>query len=192
MNFFHAHDNCSLIGDDDDDDNGEGSSKLKTRECVACNDNKPTAQTYLAPCADAYCGGCLVQLVEDSLVDESLFPPRWRRQEMALSGVRVFLGSELTHRVELKAIEHNTIDKTYCANRTCATFILPTEIIDNCGRCAVCDTQTCTHCKELAHIGNCEQARDDVVVRLAQEQGWRRCFRCQALVELTTGCNHIT
>ena len=111
---------------------------------------------------------------------------------MALSDVRVFLGPELTHRVELKAIEHNTVDKTYCSNRGCPTFILPTDIVNDRGRCAVCSTLTCTRCKERAHEGNCEQARDDVVLQLAEEHGWRRCFGCQALVELNTGCNHIT
>jgi len=192
LNIFKDNDTCSLIGDDEDNDTGEGPSRLPTHECVACSDRKPAVQTYSAPCLDTYCATCLIQLFEDSLVDGSLFPPRCCRQDMAISDVRVFLGPELTHRVELKAIEHNTVDKTYCSNRTCSTFILPTGIIDNRGKCTVCDTETCVRCKEHAHVGNCEQARDDVVLALAQEQGWRRCFGCQAIVELNTGCNHIT
>lgn len=179
-----------LLGDDD---NGGGSSMLGSLNCAACGDNKPASQTYKAPCAHAYCNDCITQLCEDSLRDDSLFPPRCCRRDMALSAFRTLLTPELASRVELKTIEHDTIDKTYCARRDCSTFILPTNILDNRGTCADCATETCTRCKEVAHLGHCEPPGDDTaVLHLAEEQGWRRCFRCRAIVELNLGCNHMT
>lgn len=149
------NDTCSpMSNDDENNDNGEASSGLETRECVACSDSKPAAQTYLAPCEDTYCAACLIKLFENSVMDQSLFPPRCCYQDMVLSDIRVFLGPELGHRVELKMIEHNTVDKTYCSNRTCSTFILPTSITKNYGKCAICNTRPVFAAKDVYTLAN--------------------------------------
>jgi len=193
LNFYDDHDTCSLIGDEADSSNaGKGSSRHAIRECVACNNRFPSHQLYIAPCNDVYCTDCTVRLFEDSLRDESLFPPRCCRQDMTISSVRTILGPALTERFDLKAIEHATPDKTYCHNPVCSRFILPYDIDGDRGTCTDCHAVTCVGCKETAHDGNCEEARDAVFQALREEQGWRDCFRCHAVVELDTGCNHIT
>lgn len=192
LNIFKDNDTCSLVGDDVSITNGEGPSRFGTRECMACNTEKPIRQIYTAPCAHNYCHACVIRLFENSLVDKSLSLPRCCRQDMPLSSVRSRLGPELTQRIELKAIEQNTANKNYCSNKACSAFILPTDVTNDRGRCSACGTETCVQCKEVAHAGNCEQAMDEPVLRLAEEHGWRRCYSCHALVELYTGCNHIT
>ncbi|KAL8754115.1 MAG: hypothetical protein Q9184_005218 [Pyrenodesmia sp. 2 TL-2023] len=82
------------------------SSDLK-RECVACLKTKHGVQ---APCGDHYCRQCTVRLFTDLLQDESLFPVRCCRQDIPLSLVHHFLGSDLARQVEKKAIEKSLID----------------------------------------------------------------------------------
>lgn len=48
----------------------------ETRECIACTDRFPPAALLRSPCSHEYCRECLVGLVQSSLRDESLFPPR--------------------------------------------------------------------------------------------------------------------
>jgi len=176
----------------DTDNAGEGSSRHVFSECVACNDRFPAPQGYTAPCDHVYCTGCTVRLFEDSLRDESLFPPRCCRQEMAIDSVQTILGAALTQRFNLRAIEHATPNKTYCHDPRCSRFILPDNILGHHGVCTECRTVTCVHCKQGAHNGDCEEAADTVFQALTQAQGWRDCYRCHAVVELNFGCNHIT
>jgi len=63
--------------------------------------------------------------------------------------------------------------------------------------CPGCDTKVCLNCKKEAHPGrSCAQAAErrseNVVLDLAGRQGWQRCPQCQAIVERTHGCNHMT
>ncbi|RSL65566.1 hypothetical protein CEP53_003620 [Fusarium sp. AF-6] len=48
----------------------------ETRECIACTDRFPAPALLRSPCSHEYCRECLVGLVQSSLRDESLFPPR--------------------------------------------------------------------------------------------------------------------
>jgi len=185
-------DRASIDHDADTDIASEASSHQVFGQCVACIDRFPASQGYTAPCDHIYCSDCTVRLFEDSLRDESLFPPRCCRQEMVIDSVQAILGAALTQRFNLKAIEHATADKTYCYKPRCSTFILPDNIHGRRGLCTECRRRTCVNCKQKAHKGRCEEPEDAVFEALTEEQGWRVCHRCRAVVELSTGCNHIT
>ncbi|KAJ5355118.1 uncharacterized protein N7496_012330 [Penicillium cataractarum] len=158
--------------------------------CVACNDASDEIDIIQAPCAHHYCAVCLVQLVEQSIIDESLFPPRCCRMTLPLSIISVLIGPDLTRRYEEKCIERADPEKTYCSNRTCSAYILPDRVSGYVGTCGKCQAKTCTICKRESHKGRCRTADDDLL-DVAAEQNWQRC-RCGHVVELNTGCNHIT
>ena len=162
------------------------------RECVACNE---VTEVVKMPCSDHYCRRCTVRLFEGATTDETLFPPRCCRQNIPISRVRHFLGRDLVNRTERKAIEHGTLNRTYCYSPACATFIEPGYINGSTGTCrkSQCKRRTCVLCKKAAHNGDC--LTDDGVeetLELAQLEGWQRCSSCRNMVELRTGCNHMT
>ncbi|KAL8733772.1 MAG: hypothetical protein Q9181_003466 [Wetmoreana brouardii] len=182
-----------------EDNEAESSAWAATRtperhqhQCVACQERKETIEV---PCQHSYCRDCIRRLFADAMVDETLFPPGCCRQNMPVSLVRSFLGTHLASEFEQKAIEFGTSNRTYCSNATCATFIDPSHIHGSTGTCPRqgCGTQTYILYKRVAHVGGCpHQDPFEDTLRLAEELGWQRCQRCQAMVELEIGCNHIT
>ena len=162
------------------------------RECVSCQDFK---EVVAVPCQHLYCRECVRHLFIDSTIDETLFPPRCCRRQIPVSSVRHFLGSRLTAQFEKKAIEFGTLNRTYCWNPWCASFIDPDCIRGSAGTCPRlgCGRQTCIFCKREAHSGSCSRDHPfEETIRLAQEAGWQRCQQCQNMIELGIGCNHIT
>lgn len=158
--------------------------------CVSCNDADDQIDIIQAPCSHHYCAVCLVQLVEQSILDESLFPPRCCRMTLPLSIISVLIGPDLTRRYEEKCIERADPEKTYCSNKTCSSYILPDRVSGYVGTCEKCQAKTCTICKRESHKGRCRTEEDDLL-DVAAQQNWQRC-RCGHVVELNTGCNHIT
>jgi hypothetical protein len=86
-----------------------------------------------------------------------------------------------------------TKDRTYCAWPQCSSFIRPENIDGGVARCGKCGTTTCAICKDQAHDGDCpqdpaiQQTRD-----LAIQEGWQTCYNCHSVVELDSGCYHMT
>ncbi|KAL3492534.1 hypothetical protein BJX62DRAFT_250565 [Aspergillus germanicus] len=161
------------------------------RECVACTELKLASEMLQAQCPHWYCNGCVIRLVKDSLVDESLFPPRCCRKAFPLSTMRKYIDADLSRRFEDKEIEHKDPYRTYCSNAGCAKYILPPFLDGYVGTCQSCHSRTCTLCKRAAHIGKCVDEHDEVM-NLAKQSGWQQCPQCSHLIELSTGCNHIT
>ncbi|KAJ3168790.1 hypothetical protein HDU87_000915 [Geranomyces variabilis] len=102
----------------------------------------------------------------------------------------------------------------YCPNKRCSSMLMiPDDLdparanqinayLDNCPRCS---TRICTYCRSTAHDGNsCRQMQalpaaarhtdheDAKLAELVAERDWKQCPWCQHMVELSTGCNHIT
>ena len=163
------------------------------RQCVSCQENYAYYDTAKAPCSHSYCRECLGSLFQASLTDDALFPPRCCRQPMFCDGVRVFLNAEMVHQYAAKQIEMDTVDRTYCSDPTCSTFIHANTIKADTAVCPACTKVTCALCKAPQHQGDCPQ---DValqgVLALAESNGWQRCIQCGRLVELNFGCYHMT
>lgn len=165
----------------------------RKRRCEACGDRKHFAELAQAPCRHEYCERCLTLLFENSMVDESLFPPRCCRQAIPLDKNRLFLNTALVKRFREKALEFSTPNRTYCHNRDCGIFIPPDKYTQTTASCDRCRSQTCTTCKRASHDGDCPYDEElQQVIQLARDQGWQRCQNCWGLVELNTGCNHMT
>ena len=156
-------------------------------ECVACTELRVTLQV---PCQHQYCRTCVVRLVSDATVDESLFPPRCCGKIMPISLIRPYIGADLAIKIEHKAIEFSAPYRTYCA--FCGSFINLYDIEGSRGRCIACDANTCILCKQKYHNQDCpEDTAIEDVLRIAREEGWQRCLGCQTLVERREGCNHM-
>ena len=89
--------------------------------------------------------------------------------------------------------------RIFCPNPACGEFIPkrgkidpkhPFEVV-----CRKCRTRACSICKRAAHAIGQDCPSDwelDAVLQMGEKSGWRRCYKCRNLVELTQGCSHIT
>ncbi len=89
--------------------------------------------------------------------------------------------------------------RIFCPNHACGEFIPPRNKIDPKHPfevvCRKCRTRACSTCKRSAHAFGQDCPADwelDAVLRMGEKSGWRRCYKCRTLVELTHGCSHIT
>lgn len=197
--------NCSEdLEDSDEEVTRASSSKLVPsrdkgqwspfqKQCVACQEKKHKFDTTEVPCTHTYCRGCISDLFEAAMTDESLFPPRCCRQEITLESVTTFLSAALLQRFRSKAVELKTPNRTYCVWPTCSTFI-PTEMIaGDTATCPACEQKTCTICKTASHEGDCpNDTALQSLLTTAAANGWQRCYACNRMVELELGCNHMT
>jgi hypothetical protein len=89
--------------------------------------------------------------------------------------------------------------RIFCPNTACGEFIPrrgkidpkhPLEVV-----CRKCRSRACSTCKRAAHAFGQDCPADwelDAVLQMGEKSGWRRCYKCRTLVELTQGCSHIT
>ncbi|OSD06020.1 hypothetical protein PYCCODRAFT_1456975 [Trametes coccinea BRFM310] len=162
--------------------------------CAICGDDIDDDVIYL-DCGHVLDRGCLTEMFRQAATDESLFPPKCC-DVIELAEVEEHLDSALAARFQRKAREFTTIDRVYCHNPACATFLGPAAEEDPSAqqtfRCPECDAGTCASCKEQIHPGvPCHYPAEDVVLGLGKEKGWQRCPSCRHLVELSLGCYHM-
>lgn len=112
-----------------------------------------------------------------------------------LAGTTSPLGRVFVERYILLILEQSTPNPVYCWNPTCSEFIPPVmsrgpDEMD----CPTCGNTTCRHCRGEGHAGR--ECVEDVETRrllnLASRRGWRRCPRCQAMIERNGGCSTMT
>jgi hypothetical protein len=162
-------------------------------ECTACTVVMSPALLSCCPCGHRYCGGCITQLALSSLADEPLFPPRCCREPIPTEVIETHLTADQIVEFRKRLVEYNTTDRTYCHVPTCSAFIPPDHIFGSEGLCPRCFNWTCVLCKGKDHLGGCPgDSATEHVLRLTEEQGWKRCYNCHRVIELTIGCNHMS
>lgn len=170
-------------------------SKVLTK-CCACMEvvaSKDTLTLACQPEAHTYCRPCLVGLFTSALVDTSLFPPRCCKVPLPLETCRAVLPKELVKDFDLKIEELATPNPTYCSKAQCAKFIRAKEVKAETGTCAFCQETTCTRCKCAAHKGLCpSDPHVQLLMDFASRSRWQQCTKCKNMVELATGCFHMT
>ncbi|KAH7356784.1 IBR finger domain protein [Rhexocercosporidium sp. MPI-PUGE-AT-0058] len=138
------------------------------RHCTACRETFPISKLSRVPCTHEYCRDCLQDLFHASITDDTLFPPLCCRQPITpTTSIRIYLTAFLVQQYEAKKIEFDTPDRTYCSDPLCSSFIRTEFIVEEGGTC-------------------------QLVLETARENEWQRCYNCHRLVELDTGCNHMT
>ncbi|KAL6870554.1 hypothetical protein J3F83DRAFT_736752 [Trichoderma novae-zelandiae] len=163
------------------------------RRCIVCSEDFPFVDTLRCPCSHDYCRGCLSNYISKAIDDESIFPPRCCGQPIPIDGVnRIFIPAHLIGKYRAKELEFSSEKRTYCHVPTCSAFI-PTQFIqDEVATCIKCRSKTCVICREASHAGDCpKDTLTATVLRVAEDNGWKRCYRCRRVVSLSHGCNHI-
>jgi hypothetical protein len=160
--------------------------------CLICDNSFQSYHIATLLCGHKFCDNCLVFLFQQSLVDETLFPPKCCKP-ISPDLVADFLTPELIQKHYEKKLELQTIDRTYCSDLQCNKFIPPNIMSSGVGVCKACWKRTCLTCKVAAH-GSRPCVKDEAtakVLEIGEEKGWKRCPTCHTLVSLTTGCNHV-
>lgn len=192
---FHGNDGPSNAGESSKMGGRARSSarNSKRRRCIVCGDDFPFVDTLRCPCSHDYCRGCLSNYINKAIDDESIFPPRCCGQPIPLDGVnQIFIPAGIIGKYRAKELEYNSSKRIYCHIPTCSAFI-PTQFVrDEVATCIRCQSRTCVICKGPAHNGDCpKDTATTNFLLVAGDNGWKRCYKCRRMVELTHGCNHI-
>ncbi|KAI1124706.1 hypothetical protein F5Y10DRAFT_284858 [Nemania abortiva] len=165
-------------------------------ECVSCLDDFDSKDTIKAPCHH-YCKPCFKRLIASACQNEQQWPPKCCLNNIPESTITGNIDEAQRRVYSERAVEWNVpmASRIYCSQPNCNLFIR-LEQIDTTkfvARCE-CGHYTCTMCRNAEHEGaDCPQDPDLLkTAELAEEEGWRRCIGCNAFVEHTTACRHMT
>ncbi|KAF9007106.1 hypothetical protein BDQ17DRAFT_1351449 [Cyathus striatus] len=175
---------------------GSSVNRNERVECTGCLELHSKATCLRTPCEHYYCRGCIKNLVEAFLQDESLYPLRCCQKPMTIETVVTFLSLSLQQRFQVKNREYATpaLNRVYCQNGTCSQFLGSSANGAEDIRCTACGSLTCGECKQSSHPGKLCKDNPDVaqLKELASQERWQTCPGCKSIVELNTGCYHIT
>ena len=151
------------------------------------------------PCGHYFDVACLLNLVRLALHDESSFPPQCCKQAIPVGTFDQHMDPALSTLYTRKSEEYSTLKRVYCANPRCSQFLGPQRThFSNIYSCTAsrCNTRTCSRCrKEVKAQGGhtCRvEGLDKELVSLSKKAGWAQCPGCTRMIELTTGCFHMT
>ncbi|KAM0341011.1 hypothetical protein ACHAPU_010243 [Fusarium lateritium] len=172
------------------------SNYVEEVECVSCLDDFHPKDVIKVPC-HSYCHDCFIRLVSAACQNEQQWPPKCCLNEISFKIIIRFIPSDLRKTFEERSKEWELpiSDRVYCGDPNCSLWIKP-RYIDPSRRQGLCDRShlTCTLCRGPAHAGqDCPQDVDmNLTNQLAEDEGWKRCFNCHALVEHREACQHMT
>lgn len=167
-------------------------------QCVCCMNDFDSQEIVTCQCSHHYCHEYLESFFRRAITDESIFPPSCCNVSISIDDedVSTVLGENLVTEFRDKKMEFETQNRTYCNSLQCAAWIPPQHITtsDDVGTCPKCQVITCIICKAAAHEGtDCpEDEGTKNILDLTEQEGWRRCYRCHCIVELSDGCYHIS
>ncbi|KAH9831171.1 uncharacterized protein C8Q71DRAFT_799078 [Rhodofomes roseus] len=174
-------------------------SKTK-HDCIVCQTIIHDREIRLH-CGHYYHVECLLHLVEASTHDQSLFPPSCCQQPIRERVFKRYMPPALASTYREKVAEFSTVRRVYCSNLACSRFLGPrTDAPDAINYyCAVCSARTCSSCRLTVspapggpqHVCKADRSQREVL-DLARRRGWTRCPACDQMIELHSGCYHMT
>ncbi|KAI0021235.1 hypothetical protein F4780DRAFT_778752 [Xylariomycetidae sp. FL0641] len=170
------------------------------RECVVCAENYDETEGKLLECRHFYCHDCLGDNVKVALANSPFIPAKCCTVvplEM-LRDAGAFEGDEEVRYREKMFELTNPGTHLYCCFPDCGRLIMPADITTRVGRCRACLRSTCRKCHQQSHWNTCDPAvltarnqQEDQLLKLAHQQGWKRCPNCTVFVERDGGCNDM-
>lgn len=127
-----------------------------TDTCTCCEDPLAMNKAWQAPCKHWYCSDCLETLIQATMNDETLYPPRccvvlpWQE-------IKLFLPEDLMASFENKKREFDTpaSERLYCAQPACSHFLDSRATPARSVMCSLCHSETCSACRAASHAGPC-------------------------------------
>ncbi|KAF9879757.1 IBR domain-containing protein [Colletotrichum karsti] len=178
---------------------GESRTKLKktaTVECVSCLDDFVPKDVIKVTC-HSYCHECFERLIATAVQNEQQWPPKCCLNDIPYRTILRYVSKDLgnTYKERSAELKIPVGDRIYCSEPDCGIWIKPDQV--NRGlEIARCTNGhwTCIICRGPQHDNaDCPQDRDMALTHaLAEEEGWRRCGKCLALVEHREACQHMT
>ncbi|CAJ2501191.1 Uu.00g040440.m01.CDS01 [Anthostomella pinea] len=167
-------------------------------ECVSCLDDFHPSTMVQAPC-HSYCSPCFRRLVASVCHNEQHWPPKCCLNTLPASLILPHLDNALKTTYRAREVEWDTpVDKrVYCSRPDCSLFVPPggppSHKARGVARCSD-GHWTCVRCRAPQHDGDaCPLDRDlQRTSALAEEEGWKQCYGCGALVEHRDACQHMT
>jgi IBR domain, a half RING-finger domain len=167
-------------------------------ECASCLEDLLEKNLVFLQCQHKYCATCFSRLVLTAMQTEALFPPKCCLEEIPLKTITGHLKSGQRKNYQSKAEEYTISceNRWYCPAASCGIWIPPGKIKRRrtSQRCPRCRVVICSACRSFAHSRGQDCPQEFGLQQTLEEaelQGWRRCYKCHALVELTVGCRHI-
>lgn len=169
-------------------------------ECISCFEECAKADLVRLACSHDYCKQCARELILNATKTESAFPPKCCLTEIPLKTVLACLDNKQRDEYKEKAAEYAIPagHRWYCPEPKCSKWIRPEKLHRerrSHQTCPHCKSKVCSICRSLAHDGNEDCPQDfglESTLEVGESEGWRRCYSCRTMVELTTGCRHIT
>lgn len=175
------------------------STASASSECTSCFDGLPREKSVSLPCQHKYCGACFSQLVSTAIQSEDTFPPKCCIQEIPRRILDTYLSPIEMSEYDEKALEYAVAvgSRYYCGSPDCAKWIDTRKArrMNGALECPHCQFWMCTSCRGAQHKANQDCPQDfalGAALKQAERAGWRRCYSCRTMVELNTGCRHIT
>lgn len=165
-----------------------------------CLDDVPSTKMATLKCGHKMCNGCLKRNFKLSVNDPQLMPPKCCTSDhIPLKHVVKLFDHEFKKTWNKKFAEYSAKNRVYCPSRRCGEWIIPENAQrDEFGRryakCSSCKTKVCLACNGKWHSAtDCPKDEEtNKLLEQAKEEGWKRCYKCKAMVELKEGCNHMT
>lgn len=168
-------------------------------ECTSCFDDVPNDKAVSLLCKHKYCAACFSQLVSTAIHSEDTFPPKCCIEEIPRRVLDTYLSPKEMGEYDEKALEYAVAvgSRYYCGSPECAKWIDTRKAHRSNGalECPHCKFWMCTSCRGAQHRANQDCPQDfalGAALEQAERAGWRRCYSCRTMVELNTGCRHIT
>ncbi|CAB9504007.1 Cullin-9 [Seminavis robusta] len=167
------------------------------RQCNVCFEDQ--VKGYTLACGHRQCTRCTKKLFKTALKDNSLLPLRCCEIPIDMNISSQILKPQDAARILKRVAEIEATNKMYCPS--CNEF-LNLDLIDTFfthDLICSCGIALCTVCKTEAHSGfTCQENQaikkgsDELVLQVSREKGWKQCPGCSNLIELRSGCNHMT
>lgn len=188
--------------------------KAKTFQvpCKICFEDTDIAEMFsIGHCPHKYCLSCMKNHVEVKFQNGMVaqFPHKNCTSNLSIGRSKApKLVDVMIDRIKESSIP--ATEKVYCPYPKCSTLMskevlesTKTSFVSEGGRkCMKCHLYFCIHCKVPWHYNmTCSDYKrsktysrtgDHLLKSLATKKLWRQCSKCNHMVELTSGCYHIT